>query len=96
MQPALHLFPRGPTLLKAAHRTHSAILFLKNYIFDLNHFFTSIEICHNIVSVLCSGFLTRKLVGSSGSQPEIKPAPPALQGRVLTADRQEVPESTFI
>ena len=41
-------------------------------------------LCYNIASVLCFGFFGQEACGILAPQPEIEPAPPALEGEVLT------------
>ena len=52
--------------------------------FDVDLFFplSLYWICYNIDSVLCFGFLVMRHVGP---RPRIKPAPPALEGEILSA-----------
>ena len=45
--------------------------------------FEVLIVCYNIALVLCFGVLASRHVGSY-PQPGFKPAPPALEGKVLT------------
>ena len=47
-------------------------------------FFVCIEICYNIASVFMFWFFGHKPYGILSPQPGIEPAPPALEGKVLT------------
>ena len=47
-------------------------------------------VCFNIASVLCFGFFGPQACAILFSQPEIKPEPPALEGKILTT--REVPQ----
>ena len=58
--------------------------FLKIF-FDVDHVFkVLIEFVTIIASVLCFGFFGREACGILAPWPGIEPAPPALEGRVLT------------
>ena len=50
----------------------------------MDHFLSLYWICYNIASVLYFGFFGHEACGILASQPGIKPAPPALEGEVLT------------
>ena len=51
----------------------------------MDHFFKSLYlVCYNIASVLCSWFFGRKACETLAPQPGIEPAPPVLEGEVLT------------
>ena len=50
----------------------------------MDHFFSLYCICYNIASVLCFGFVAPEACGVLALWPGIEPAPPALEGEVLT------------
>ena len=51
-------------------------------VFSCGPFLKSFWICHNVASGLCVGFLA-EACGVLAPQPEIRPIPPALEGKVL-------------
>ena len=57
--------------------------FLKDF-FDVDDFLSLYCICYSIASVLHFGFFGHEACGILAPQPGIEPAPPALEGEVLT------------
>ena len=74
------LFPRLMNLIF----TNFSFFFFNIYFFDVDHFLSLYGICYNTASVLCFVFLGPQVCGISVSKPGIKPAPPALECKVLT------------
>ena len=65
--------------------TCRSLFFFLRFFFDVEHFFKSLYwICYNIASVLCFVFLPWGACGILAPWPGIKPAPPSLEGEVLT------------
>ena len=58
------------------------VSFFLSFFFGCGPFSQSLT-CYNTVSVLCFVFLAMRHVGSLLSDQRVKPAPPALEGRVL-------------
>ena len=69
---------------EAKTRNIQFTIFLKD-LFGVDHFFKSLYwMCSNIASVLCFGFFGLGACGILPPWPGIEPAPPALEGKVLT------------